>query len=115
MSNEKIVCAWKNGKKMGKSGMRLNTDGISIYSYNLRIGLTDENNKKILFIYTAKTGNYYSPTTSRHCELIRREGADKICEMSEEDYDKYKLAPKILYDKTNLPKELCDLVEKFLI
>ena len=115
MSNEKIVCAWKEGKKMGKSGNRLNTDGVDIYSYDLRIGFTDINNKKILFIYTTKTGNYKSSTTSRHCELIRRAGVDKIYEMNEEDYDKYKKVPKILYNNTNLPKELCQMVGDCLI
>jgi hypothetical protein len=119
MSNEQIINAWKNGKKLGKSLIKLNTNGVDIFSYRLKIGTTDEKKNKILFIYTAQTNNYYSDTTSRHCNLIRRKGVDKVYEMSENQYNecklKYKEVVKIIYDNTYLPKELCLLVGDYII
>lgn len=114
MKNTDIINAWKTNKKMKNIGDRLNTDGNNIYSYNLKIGFTDENNRKCLFLCTSKTGNYYSQTTSSHCELIKRQGVDKVYEMNEDKY-KCKKAIQLLYDNTNIPLDLCNMIKDYII
>jgi hypothetical protein len=60
-----VLQAWRDGKKI-KSRSNLTTDGQNLYSYNLRIGHTNGKKKKILKIYTSKTSNFRSMTTSKH-------------------------------------------------
>ena len=63
-SNEKVAIAWKENRNEVTGNMY--TDGVNIYSYQLRIGTT-ELGSKISFPYTAGEGNFISDTTSRHC------------------------------------------------
>ena len=68
-SNSRVIYSWINNKSWYSYSMR--TDGISIYSYNLKIGETDKDNNKILKDYTAKGLGYYSHTTSHQVNLAR--------------------------------------------
>ena len=69
MTNEFVAKAWKNNIIASTQNMR--TDGINLYSYNLRIGYT-ENGKKIAIDYTASGGSFYSRTTSNHVSYAKR-------------------------------------------
>ena len=115
-TNHKILNAWKNGKSCGKFGHRLNTDGDALLSYREQIGFTNEHGEKLLFIYTAKTGNFISRTTSKHCELARRSGvADEVFEMSYEQYDliENKIVDILTKDKL-LIKDIAEMVKNML-
>ena len=46
------------------------TDGLNLYSYNLRIGYT-ENGKKVAVNHTAAGGSFYSMTTSKHVSYAK--------------------------------------------
>ena len=69
MKNELVAKAWKNN--IIASNKNLSTDGISLYSYNLKIGYT-ENGKKIAIDHTAAGGSFYSSTTSRHVSYAKK-------------------------------------------
>ena len=68
-SNSRVIYSWMNNIPWHSYSMR--TDGKSIYSYNLKIGESDDNNNKILNDYTAKGLGYFSHTTSHQVNLIR--------------------------------------------
>lgn len=119
MSNSQIITAWKNGNSKGTFYERLNTDGDALLSYNLQIGTTNEEGEKVLFIYTAKTGNYKSATTSRHCELVRRSGcADIIHEMSMEQYEELeelrRELPNIIVEQTPIIQDIANLLVEYV-
>ena len=67
-SNAHVALAWSNSSDAHAEHLR--TDGIELFSYDLRIGTTvqsaDEDDRKVVFDYTAKGGHFYSATTSRH-------------------------------------------------
>lgn len=67
-SNLRVAKAWSEGKKLKSGSMK--TDGISLYSYDLLIGVT-ENGKKIVFNYS-QSGVFKSQTTSRHVSKAKR-------------------------------------------
>ena len=114
MSNNQIITAWKNGERKGREGRRLNTDGDNLYSYELCIGQTDEDGNKVLFVSTAKNGCYYSGTTSRHCELVRREGVDIIHEMDITKYEELeelrREIPIIIAEQTPIIPDIANLI-----
>ena len=68
-TNSRVIYSWMNSKSWYSYSMR--TDGLSIYSYNLKIGETDEDNNKVLKDYTAKGLGYFSQTTSHQVNLAR--------------------------------------------
>eukprot|EP01050_Picozoa_sp_SAG11_P003085 SAG11_NODE_167_length_13647_cov_7.705049_8_plen_121_part_00 len=68
-TNNRVIYSWMNNKPWHSLSMR--TDGKSIYSFNWKIGETDEKNTKLLKDYTAKGLGYYSHTTSHHVNLAR--------------------------------------------
>ena len=85
-NNLDIIHSWQNGFEKGKQHRRLSTDGTSLYSYGLRIGMT-HNNKKIVFNYTAKCAGFHSNTTSRHCALAVHESQpENVTNLCEDDY-----------------------------
>jgi hypothetical protein len=53
------------------------TDGYDLFSYDLKIGYTDETGHKVLIDYTSGTGHYVSMTTSCHVGS-GRSVADKV-------------------------------------
>jgi len=80
MTNKEVVQAWKDGKK-GKAGS-LTTDGIYLWSYHLKIGMTGQDGYKYIANYTARDDKgcfgyktkhcFVSQTTSTHIGLARR-------------------------------------------
>ncbi len=63
-TNENVARRWANGQRAVNHGGAFHTDGYNLYSYRHRIGITTTEGKKVLFDYTAKTGNFLSMTTS---------------------------------------------------
>ena len=63
-NNDNVALAWSKGKTA--QSLNMWTNGLDIYSYQLKIGTT-QLGSKISFPYTAKEGNFISNTTSRHC------------------------------------------------
>ena len=69
MCNAEVVNNWAQGYEGFTRSLR--TNGIDLYSYNLKIGTTSDEGKKILFDYTRAGGNFHSQTTSTHVNLAR--------------------------------------------
>eukprot|EP01045_Picozoa_sp_COSAG04_P026607 COSAG04_NODE_3724_length_2581_cov_76.628928_4_plen_140_part_00 len=65
-SNYAAIYAWLIGRK--KRANRLWTDGDKLYSYDMVIGFT-QNNEKVVRQRTAKNGYFVSVTTSMHCNM----------------------------------------------
>ena len=77
MSNAEGVENWAYGNEGFTRSLR--TDGNSLYSYNLRIGITGPDDEKIVFSFDKGGGNFMSQTTSTHVGLARRHAhADNI-------------------------------------
>ena len=79
MKNVHIVNAWLDSDAGYKGIMRtmhMSTDGNNLFSYGLRIGETIEGNLgvpiKVVYDYTAKSGRFYSQTTSQHVGLAKQ-------------------------------------------
>ena len=83
MKNEQVVANWINGIRC--NSLHLSTDGNSIFSYDMKIGETQEETKGINEGLAMKVGlnvqspNFYSNTTSHHVGLVKRY-ADKMTE-----------------------------------
>ena len=75
MCNAEVVNNWAQGNEGFTRSLR--TDGSSLYSYNLRIGITGPDREKIVFDFSSPGGNFMSSTTSTHVGLARRH-ADTI-------------------------------------
>ena len=69
MTNESVVESWKNNVIASTKNLR--TDGLNLYSYNLRIGYT-ENGIKVAIDHTAASGSFYSKTTSKHVSYAKK-------------------------------------------
>lgn len=102
-TNKEVYEIWKNNGRKTNFKKPLHTDGYNLYSYDLCIGIT-ENNKKILFRHMSGRAKYYSLTTSRHCSCAIRY-ADEIYDVSMEEY---------LYGKV-FKKEAIKELDKYLI
>jgi len=74
LRNSKVVDAWLSGEAASNASMR--TDGVNLYSYQLRIGFKDDGSPTV-FDYTA-SGVYYSQTTSKHVGLAARQPGVKL-------------------------------------
>lgn len=66
MYNHKVIENWQQGKRAKSFTGNLHTDGYNLYSYELKIGYTNHNGKRIVKLYTAADGNFKSKTTSIH-------------------------------------------------
>ena len=77
LSNKEVARRWSYGKS-GASG-NMSTDGKYIYSYKLLIGFTTNSGKKISLDYSARSGSFYSCTTSRHCSITAGYSDRAIC------------------------------------
>ena len=62
MTNDKVCKAWIGGKKAKSNTM--STDGISLFSYQMKIGRTLSNGKKE--VLNVRKPYFYSMTTSKH-------------------------------------------------
>jgi hypothetical protein len=72
MKNESVIKAFMNNQYAQSKNLR--SAGINLYSYNLRIGITDDSGQKYVFNHTAKGGDFRSHTTSMHIGLARKLG-----------------------------------------
>ena len=72
MKNESVIKAFLNNQYAQTKTLR--STGINLYSYNLRIGMTDDAGKKHVFNYTTPGGDFISHTTSKHIGLARELG-----------------------------------------
>ena len=75
-TNHMVIWNWMNGRPF--KSLRMSTDGKDMYSYNLKIGHTDDN-KKVLHDFTAGGLGYCSHTTSHHVNLARVHADSVIC------------------------------------
>jgi hypothetical protein len=76
MKNESVIKAFLNNQ--GAQTKTLRSSGNNLYSYNLRIGTTDDSGQKYVFNYTAPGGDFRSHTTSKHIGLARENGCTVI-------------------------------------
>ena len=80
MNNQNVVKNWLQGKR-GKS-QNMDTDGLSLFSYNMKIGQTltkeKEHDLKIKQVLDVTAPNFYSQTTSTHVNLAKMEGAKRV-------------------------------------
>ena len=65
MKNADIIKSWIASMPASSYNGNLRTDGNSLWSYNLKIGTTVRH-CKVVADYTAKSGRFYSKTTSCH-------------------------------------------------
>jgi len=72
VDNYQVTLAWAEDRPATSHTGNLHTDGKKIYSYELQIGDTTEDGKKIVKDYTAR-GSYgfRSMTTSQHVGKLR--------------------------------------------
>lgn len=72
-TNENVALNWYRGQTAQNHGGSFRTNGSDLYSYRTRIGYTTKEGTKVLFDYTARTGNFLSMTTSsKHISPTRR-------------------------------------------
>jgi hypothetical protein len=71
-----VLYSWRNDAPYRARHLNLSTNGQELFSYALKIGLT-EGNTKVLLNYTALGGSFVSHTTSTHVNKSR-EYSDKV-------------------------------------
>ena len=69
MKNSEVADSWKNGKPAKVASMR--TDGINLFSFDLKIGFTDDKGRKVALNYSAPN-NFISNSTSHHVSYAKR-------------------------------------------
>jgi hypothetical protein len=67
MTNDKVCKAWIEGKKAKSNSMK--TDGISLFSYQMKIGQTLTNGLKQ--VLNVQKPYFYSMTTSKHVGIAK--------------------------------------------
>jgi len=72
-TNSKVITSWIRGRQANNGRSSLHTNGDSLYSYQLEIGYTDQKGNKIVKLYTGKSGNFRSKTTSSHVNMAAKE------------------------------------------
>ena len=77
-TNAGVVRAWKSGDKARNSRHSLYTDGVTLWSYELQIGMRTASGCTVLADYRAGTDAYKSQTTSCHVGLAEREGVTMV-------------------------------------
>ena len=71
MRNELVIDAWTRGVAATNHTNTLRTDGVNLYSYNLRIGYRARAGSTVVGDYTSPGGGFYSVTTSCHVGKAR--------------------------------------------
>ncbi len=71
MRNELVIDAWTRGVAADSHNGALRTDGVNLYSYNLRIGYRSRSGSCIVGDYTSPGGGFHSSTTSCHVGKAR--------------------------------------------
>ena len=69
--NEQVIDSWVRGKAATSHTGALETDGTSLYSYNLRIGYRANSGVTVLADFTSPGGSFQSMTTSCHVGKVR--------------------------------------------
>ena len=77
-SNRNVASRWAKGQNARNHNNVFRTDGDSLFSYNLKIGFTTLEGRKVLLDYTARTGNFRSMTTSGKHISPARQFADEV-------------------------------------
>jgi hypothetical protein len=77
LNNDGVIEAWKAGKNARNGRRSLTTDGVSLYSYQLKIGHRLDSGVTVMGNYTA-SGKYKSQTTSCHIGLARGTGVNQV-------------------------------------
>ena len=76
--NYSVVHSWVRGYSADNGRATLHTDGNNLYSYRLRIGYTESNGDKVVFLYNAPNENFKSATTSKHVALASRQADETV-------------------------------------
>ena len=72
-TNQNVARRWANGQEARNHSGCFTTNGDKLYSYRQLIGITTNVGLKVLFDFTARTGNFLSMTTSgKHISPTRR-------------------------------------------
>ena len=71
MRNELVIDAWTRGVAATNHTNTLRTDGVNLYSYNLRIGYRARSGSTVVVDYTSPGGDFRSMTTSCHVGKVR--------------------------------------------
>jgi hypothetical protein len=70
MTNRNVINSWIDGRGASSCNGNMSTNGVDLYSYNLKIASSQDHQFRI-WDYTA-SGHYYSQTTSCHVGLALR-------------------------------------------
>ena len=71
LSNRLIANQWKKGFPAKNHNKSFHTDGKTLFSYNLVIGITSNANYKIAYNYTKESDNFISQTTTQHVRYAK--------------------------------------------
>ena len=71
MRNEEVIDAWTRGVKADSHTGALRSDGVNLYSYNLRIGYRSRSGSTVVGNFTSPGGDFRSMTTSQHVGRVR--------------------------------------------
>ena len=71
MRNELVIDAWTRGVAASSHNGNLRSDGVNLYSYNLRIGYRARSGTTVVGDFTSPGGDFRSMTTSCHVGKVR--------------------------------------------
>ena len=69
--NELVIEAWLDGIAADSHTGALRSDGVNLYSYNLRIGYRARSGSTVVGDFTSPGGSFQSMTTSQHVGKVR--------------------------------------------
>ena len=69
--NELVIDAWIDGIAADSHTGALRSDGVNLYSYNLRIGYRAKSGTTVVGDFTSPGGDFRSVTTSCHVGKVR--------------------------------------------
>ena len=69
--NKDVAALWSRSEEARSHNKQLWTDGSNLFSYNLRIGATTNEGKKVVFDFTSPAGHFTSMTTSQLVGLAK--------------------------------------------
>ena len=71
MRNEEVIDSWMRGVAADSHTGALRSDGVNLYSYNLRIGYRARSGATVVGDYTSPGGGFRSMTPSHHVGRVR--------------------------------------------
>jgi len=69
--NEQVIDSWIRGVAADSHTGALRSDGVNLYSYNLRIGYRAKSGTTVVGDFTSPGGDFRSVTTSCHVGKVR--------------------------------------------